>query len=252
MFRNTFGRLTICGALVLALGVAAAAPAWGHQHGVRSSVAHRAKLRVSPNQTRAGGRLRVSGTVAGGCARGEIVTLLSRAFVRTHVFAGVAAVYAVVGRGGSFSVKTNVPTSRRAGRYAITGRCGGGNLGASAHLRVRRALSSAAPSSYTLQSSTVSVPVNPLKYPTLNGLCASGYHVAGSWQDDFEHPNYNTFIPSVDPSGDYIWVTNQDPTNQSGNDPQGRPYYQGLSVTLGNHSYLSSHDGYFTWTCDPD
>lgn len=95
------------------------------------------KLGVNPSRVRAGSRVKVSGNVAGGCARGDTVALLSRAFTNTYSFAGVPAIYATIGGGGAFSVKTTIPASRKAGNYTITGRCGGGNLGVRAHLRVR-------------------------------------------------------------------------------------------------------------------
>jgi hypothetical protein len=36
-------------------------------------------------------------------------------------------------------------------------------------------------SSYTLRSSTYSVPIQPWKYPTVHALCGAGSHVAGHW-----------------------------------------------------------------------
>jgi hypothetical protein len=93
-------------------------------------------LSASPGRVTAGGRVKVSGNVAGGCVRGDTVALLSRAFTDTYSFAGVPTIYATVGRQGAFSVKTTIPASRKAGSYKITGRCGGGSLGAVAHLRV--------------------------------------------------------------------------------------------------------------------
>jgi hypothetical protein len=41
-----------------------------------------------------------------------------------------------VGARHAYSVKTRIPPHRAPHHYAITGRCGGGNLGVSAHLRV--------------------------------------------------------------------------------------------------------------------
>jgi hypothetical protein len=69
------------------------------------------------------------------CATG--VTLLSRAFVGTHEFADVPAIPAAVKVDGTFTVTTRIPRSKVAGTYDITGRCGGGNLGASATLVLR-------------------------------------------------------------------------------------------------------------------
>ncbi len=74
---------------------------------------------------------------AGGCPRGDTVTLLSRAFSARRSFAGVPAVFAKVKAGGAFSVRTTIPSTRRAGRYAVTARCGGGNLGVLKYLTVR-------------------------------------------------------------------------------------------------------------------
>jgi hypothetical protein len=75
---------------------------------------------------------------AGDCRVGNTVSILSRAFVHTHEFAGVPAVLARVRAGGSFRAKTTIPRKRMRGRYVVTGRCGGGNLGVTAHLRVIR------------------------------------------------------------------------------------------------------------------
>jgi hypothetical protein len=93
-------------------------------------------LSVSPAAVRAGAEVRLSGS-ADGCTAGSKVFLLSRAFVRRHEFAGVPAVLANVHAGGAFKVWTTIPRSRRPGRYVITARCGGGNLGVSVSLRVR-------------------------------------------------------------------------------------------------------------------
>jgi len=95
-------------------------------------------LSVSPASARAGGTVRLSGS-ADGCTAGSNAFLLSRAFVRRHEFAGVPAVLARVQPGGGFKVWTTIPRSRRPGRYVITGRCGGGNLGFAVSLRVRSA-----------------------------------------------------------------------------------------------------------------
>jgi hypothetical protein len=79
--------------------------------------------------------VRVFGVVPG-CARGDQVTLISRAFSRAHEFAGVPAIFATVRRGHHYSHRTRIPAHKRARRYTIRGRCGGGNLGVRAHLRV--------------------------------------------------------------------------------------------------------------------
>lgn len=94
-------------------------------------------LAVTPTSVRRGGSVLVRG-VAGGCTAGDKVTILSRAFPATHSFAGVPAVLAQVGAAGRFSATTRIPTTRPSGTYLVTARCGGGNLGVSAHLTVRR------------------------------------------------------------------------------------------------------------------
>ena len=98
-------------------------------------------INVSPGSVRAGEVVRVYGA-APGCPAGNEVTLISPAFSAANEFAGVPAVFAAVGTDGRYSVRTRIPASRRPGTYQITGRCGGGNLGVSASLRV---LSAGAP-----------------------------------------------------------------------------------------------------------
>jgi hypothetical protein len=93
-------------------------------------------ISVRPHRVLAGDRVRVFGNVGGGCVRGDRVTLISRAFSHRHEFAGLPAVFATVGRHGNYSVRTRIPKRRAAHRYRITGRCGGGNLGVHATLRV--------------------------------------------------------------------------------------------------------------------
>ena len=94
-------------------------------------------IRVSPTTVVQGYQVRVYGVVPG-CAVGNRVTLLSRAFSHRHEFAGVPAIFAEVRAGHKYSRRPTIPLRRRPGRYAITGRCGGGNLGVTAHLRVIR------------------------------------------------------------------------------------------------------------------
>ena len=92
-------------------------------------------INTDPKPVTQGGVVRVFGVVPQ-CARGNTVTLLSRAFSHRHEFAGVPAISAVVRRHHRYSKRTTIPAQRRPGRYRITGRCGGGNLGVIAHLRV--------------------------------------------------------------------------------------------------------------------
>lgn len=93
-------------------------------------------LHVSPARVHAGERVTISGSVGGGCATGDSVTFLSKAFRHTHEFAGVPAVFATVQPGGGFLVHRKIPRGRATGRYTVTARCGGGNLGIVRHLRV--------------------------------------------------------------------------------------------------------------------
>lgn len=95
-------------------------------------------IKVDPTSVQRGYVVRVFGTVPG-CAIGDQVTLLSRAFSHRHEFAGVPAIFAEVGSGHKYSKRTRIPAGRRPARYAITGRCGGGSLGVTAHVRVTRA-----------------------------------------------------------------------------------------------------------------
>jgi hypothetical protein len=92
-------------------------------------------LSVTPTTVKRGHVVTVKGS-ADGCPVGDRVTLISRAFRHSHDFAGLPAVFATVRAGGSFRTTTRIPLSRKPGRYAVTARCGGGNLGVSAHLRV--------------------------------------------------------------------------------------------------------------------
>lgn len=92
-------------------------------------------LSVKPRTIHRGATALVSG-VAGGCTAGDRVTIISRAFAATHTFAGVPAAYAQVGSAGRFSAQAHIPATRRPGTYVLTARCGGGNLGVSAHLTV--------------------------------------------------------------------------------------------------------------------
>ena len=92
-------------------------------------------IKVSPGTVQAGQIVRVYGVVPG-CPSGNEVTLISAVFSHAHDFAGLPAVFAHVGAHSAYSVRTRIPATRRTGRYQITGRCGGGNLGAIASLRV--------------------------------------------------------------------------------------------------------------------
>jgi hypothetical protein len=104
--------------------------------GFTSANASAPSLVLVPTSVRAGHAVRIHGS-ADGCPVGDTVFVLSRAFPRTHEFAGVPAVLAKVRAGGAFRAQTVIPRRRRPGRYGVTARCGGGNLGVSATLTVR-------------------------------------------------------------------------------------------------------------------
>jgi hypothetical protein len=93
-------------------------------------------LHATPNSVFAGGTVRVGG-LAGGCPTGDRVTLILRAFPRTHDFAGVPAAFTNVRPDDTYATFVTIPANRAAKRYAITARCGGGNFGVTAHLQVR-------------------------------------------------------------------------------------------------------------------
>jgi hypothetical protein len=103
-----------------------ATPAWASPIAVA--------IHVSPSSVPAGQPVTLSGSVGPDCP-GPVT--ISKAFVHTHDFAGLPAVFATVKQGGAFTTTTRIPRSKAAGTYTITGRCGGGNLGVSATLRVR-------------------------------------------------------------------------------------------------------------------
>jgi hypothetical protein len=89
------------------------------------------RLSVLPASVARGGTVTVSGT---GCRAGDIVYLISPPFVG-HAFVE-HSVAARVRSSGAFSRSVHIRTSVRVGHYLITARCGGGNLGVSARLRV--------------------------------------------------------------------------------------------------------------------
>jgi hypothetical protein len=115
-------------------GVLLAVAALAAAAGASASTVH---LTVSPAIVHRGGTVHIRGS-AGDCSVGSTVFVLSRAFVQTHEFAGVSAVLARVRSGGAFRATTVIPRTRRPGRYNVTARCGGGNLGVLLHLTVRR------------------------------------------------------------------------------------------------------------------
>jgi hypothetical protein len=102
-----------------------------------TAIASVPSLTLTPSSVKRGNTVLIKGS-ADGCTVGNTVFIISRAFVHTHDFAGLPAVLARVKSGGSFRITTRIPATKRPGRYRVTGRCGGGNLGLLKHLIVRR------------------------------------------------------------------------------------------------------------------
>lgn len=113
------------------LVIAALAAGWA----VTAASAAPPSISVAPTAVRRGHSVVVKGS-ADGCRVGNTVTLISRAFSHAHDFAGLPAVPTPVRAGGTFKVSTRIPSAKKPGRYAVTARCGGGNLGVSAHVKV--------------------------------------------------------------------------------------------------------------------
>lgn len=102
--------------------------------GAGSGRASGVHLVVTPATVAPAGVVRVS-AAASPCRVGDQVTLISATFPG-RAFGGQGTVSGQVGSHGSFSVRARIRSGLRTGRYEITGRCGGGNLGVSAFLRV--------------------------------------------------------------------------------------------------------------------
>jgi hypothetical protein len=101
-----------------------------------SALASGAFLHVRPSTAPRGSAVVFTGSVAQGCARGDQVTLISRLFPG-HAFGGEGAITTRVGAHGRFTRRFSVGTRVARGTYVVTARCGGGNLGVEAKLRVR-------------------------------------------------------------------------------------------------------------------
>jgi hypothetical protein len=94
----------------------------------------RPSLRVRPTVVSPGERVWLSGN-AGTCERGEKVYLLSRAFPEGHG-AGLGAITTRVRARGVFSATGLTRPTAPAGRYTITARCDGSNIGATTQLQI--------------------------------------------------------------------------------------------------------------------
>ena len=118
-------RLLLVVAALAALLAAAAATASGPT------------MTLAPTSVKRGHTVVIEGS-AGGCAVGNVVTIVSRAFAHRHEFAGVPAVLAKVRQSGSYRVATRIPANRKPIHFVVTARCGGGNFGIARHLTVLR------------------------------------------------------------------------------------------------------------------
>jgi hypothetical protein len=99
--------------------------------GATAATAAAPRLNVQPTSVARGGTVTVSGR---GCLAGDVVYLISPPFLGHAFVAHSVATRAHAN--GSFSRRVRIRTSAHVGRYLITARCGGGNLGVAAHLRV--------------------------------------------------------------------------------------------------------------------
>ncbi len=88
-------------------------------------------IKVSPGSQQAGGKIRVYGSVGSGCPTGAQVTIYSHAFegATRKEWAGVPAVYAKVDKRHNYSTRVTLNAALQQGKYKISARCGGGNLG---------------------------------------------------------------------------------------------------------------------------
>ncbi len=93
----------------------------------------RAQLAVRPHTAAAGATIRVTGK-AGTCNAGSTVIALSGAFPG-HAY-GEGTLTGRVRADHTFTIKGRVRRSAAPGRYEVSARCGDGNLGVSAYLRV--------------------------------------------------------------------------------------------------------------------
>jgi hypothetical protein len=86
-------------------------------------------IHATPASVARGHKVRLHGTIRG-CPKGDQVTLLSKAFKGSGLsFAGVPAVFAVVGRHHHYSVVYRIRKKVTKKTYSLRGRCGGGNFG---------------------------------------------------------------------------------------------------------------------------
>ena len=103
--------------------------------GAATAAAATPRLSVQPAFYSPGAAVVVSGN-AGSCRVGDTVTAISRAFAG-HAFGAAGTLSGRVRAGHGFSFAGHLRRVLKPGRYAVTARCGGGNLGVVARIRVR-------------------------------------------------------------------------------------------------------------------
>ena len=97
----------------------------------RVQVTAKPTLRAAPRVVHRGGTVRFTG---GPCIAGDTVILLSKLFPG-HAY-GIGDITTKAAANGTFSRTFTVSSTTAAGSYAVTARCGGGNLGVVARVRV--------------------------------------------------------------------------------------------------------------------
>ena len=122
-------RMLVLGGIIAVIAFAVAAPASA------------ATIAVNPTTVPTSGTVTLSGDVllasgTPGCGVPGTITLSSDAFAGLSEFAGRGAVMLPVDATGHFASAVTLKSSVAAGTYTIAGRCGGGNLSASATLTV--------------------------------------------------------------------------------------------------------------------
>ena len=92
------------------------------------------RITVKPATVSPGGLITVAAARSQCLARDQVI-LISSVFPG-HAY-GKGAVYGRVRTGGAFTVRAHVRAKLEPGRYSISFRCGGGNLGVAVHVRIR-------------------------------------------------------------------------------------------------------------------
>jgi LPXTG-motif cell wall-anchored protein len=97
-----------------------------------------ASIAISPASVPQGGQVSMGGT----CDANTSGFLLSQAFIGHTEFAGVPAVAFTTNSAGRFFVTFHINKAVTPAVYSVTGRCGGGNMGITVHVKVTAATES--------------------------------------------------------------------------------------------------------------